>query len=388
MTILLYIALVYLLLTSAILYRNRSDFEPLKSPSHSYFNDEAPGVSICIPARNEESSIERCVRSAVSQEYPNHKVYVLDDESTDGTAEILKSLSGAYPDKLTILTGKKKPEGWLGKSWACHQLSQVATGDILVFIDADTWLDQQTIARLLRTMGHDVIDFATIWPEQNLGTFWEKMAIPLVYFALLTLLPVRYVYRAPKWLPPFLREKVSPLFAAACGQFMAFKRETYEAIGGHASVKDKVVEDVALAKNIKRAGYSMNMYYGKATVNCRMYSSRSELWEGFRKNFLAGFGYNIPFFFAMGLLHFLTFVLPVIALPFLIPTANPKVLIMDLTALGLMLVQRMMINRWFNWNILYSLLHPLGVCWYESLGVRVLLDYVTNESTSWKQRKI
>jgi len=63
-------------------------------------------------------------------------------------------------------------------------------------------------------------------------------------------------------------------------------------------------------------------------------------------------------------------------------------LIMDLTALGLMLVQRMMINRWFNWNILYSLLHPLGVCWYESLGVRVLLDYVTNESTSWKQRKI
>lgn len=388
MTILLYIALGYLFLTTIVLYRNRLDFGPLKSPRHSYFNEEATEVSICVPARNEENAIEGCVRSAVDQQYPNHKVYVLDDESTDRTKEILESLTATHPDKLTILAGKKKPEGWLGKSWACHQLSQAATGEILVFIDADTWLDQQAIPRLVRTMGHDVIDFATIWPEQKMGTFREKIAIPLIYFALLTLLPVRYVYRSPKWLPPFLRKKVAPLFAAACGQFMAFKREAYETIGGHESVKDKVVEDVALAKNIKRAGYTMNMYHGKETVRCRMYTSGPELWEGLRKNFLAGFGYHIPFFIGMGLLHFITFILPVIALPFLIPMASLQLLIMDLSAVLFMIIQRITVDRWFNWNAGYSLLHPLGVCWYESLGIQVLFDYFREEPILWKEREI
>lgn len=388
MMILLYIALVYLLVTGGILLLNRRDFKPLQPSPRHYFDEQASDVSICIPARNEANSIERCVRSAVDQQYPNHHVYVLDDGSTDGTSEILNKLSQTFPDKLTVLSGSPKAEDWLGKSWACHQLSQQATGDILIFIDADTWLEPEATAKTVRAMGHDVVDFITLWPKQKFGTFWEKVVIPLVYFGLLTLLPARYVYRPPKWIPSFIRSEVGALFAAACGQFLAFKRSAYDGIDGHQSVKNKVVEDVALAKNIKRFGYSMKMYHGGNTVSCRMYSSGEELWEGFRKNFLAGFGYNIPFFIGMALLQFITFVLPFLALPFLLFWGSAKLITLCSIAVLLIVTQRAIIDRWFNWKLRYGLLHPLAICWFQALGIRVLADYFGEESAQWKERSV
>ncbi len=388
MILLLYIALGYLILTSGILYLNRKDFKPLEPTPRNYFDHQAPEVSICIPARNEADSIERCVRSAVEQQYPNHKVYVLNDESTDGTTGILDNLAERYPDKLTVIKGKPKPTGWLGKSWACHQLSREATGGILVFADADTWLQPETTAKVVRTMGRDIVDFITLWPEQELRTFWEKTVIPLVYFALLTLLPSRYVYQSPKWIPSVLTKRINPFFAAACGQFMAFKRKAYEDINGHESVKNQVVEDVELAKNIKRAGYKMKMYHGIKTVGCRMYSSGEELWQGFRKNFLAGFGDNLFLFIGMGILHLITFILPFLALPFILAFGTNVTVMLCLAAIALILVQRFIISSWFNWQFRYVWLHPVGVFWFQLLGVQVLSDYLNEEQAQWKNRTI
>jgi len=388
MVTLLYIAVGYLLLTTGILYLNRLDFRPLEPAPKKYFDEQAPEVSICIPARNEANSIERCVRSAVEQQYSNHHVYVLNDDSTDGTTKILEKLSSEFSTTLTVLSGAAKPDGWMGKSWACHQLSEQATGNILLFIDADTWLEPEATSKVVRTMGRDVVDLITLWPEQKLGSFWEKTVIPLVYFALLTLLPTRYVYRLPRWIPNFLKQKVAPQFAAACGQFMAFRRKAYQAIGGHESVKSQVVEDVELAKNMKRAGFKMKMYHGNQTVNCRMYSSSQELWEGFRKNFLAGFDHNIFLFLALGFLHLITFILPALVLPFLLFFATAKALTLCLLALGFMLLQRLIINHWFHWELSYSLLHPLGVVWFQLLGLQVLQDYFNGNSAVWKDRSI
>lgn len=388
MAILLYIALGYLTITSTILYLNQLDFKPLEPTPKNYFDQQAPEVSICVPARNEVNSIERCVRSAVEQQYANQQVYILDDGSTDGTSEILEKLSSEFPSKLTVLSGTTKPDGWLGKSWACHQLSEQATGDILLFVDADTWLEPEATSKVVRTMGRDVVDMITLWPEQKFGSFWEKTVIPLVYFALLTLLPTRYVYRLPRWMPSFLKSKVAPKFAAACGQFMAFRRKAYQSIGGHQSVKNQVVEDVELAKNIKRAGFSIKMYDGKKTVSCRMYNSAQELWEGFRKNFFAGFDHNIILFSIMGLLHLVTFILPVAVLPFLVLFGTTKSVILCLATVALMFLQRYIIDQWFDWKFRYGLLHPLGVGWFQTLGVRVLMDYVNGNSATWKDRAV
>lgn len=388
MMILLYIALGYLLITSGILYLNKKDFTPLPPTPRHYFDEQAPSVSICIPARNEANSIERCVRSAIDQQYPNHRVFVLDDGSTDGTSDILDSLEEQYPQYLTVISGKQKPEDWLGKTWACHQLSEYADGAILIFIDADTWLEPEATGKVVRTMGSDVVDFISLWPMQKLGSFWEKTVIPLVYFALLTLLPTRYVHRSPKWLPAFLKQKVNPLFAAANGQFMAFKRRSYEAIGGHQSVKNQVVEDVELAKNIKQAGFRMKMYHGKNSVSCRMYESQRELWEGFRKNFFAGFGHNPLLFIGMGLLHIITFIVPVLSLPFILMWGSPKLILLCMAALLLMYGQRYIVDRWFGWKFRYGLLHPVGVGWFQMLGVQVVSDYYNEASAQWKNREL
>lgn len=388
MSFLFYIALGYLLITTGILYLNRLDFLPLPPTSNNYFDRQAPQVSICIPARNEAESIDRCVQSAVGQQYPNHKVYVLDDGSTDGTSEILEKLADDFGSKLSVISGTPKPDGWLGKSWACHQLSQQATGDILLFIDADTWLESEATAKVVRAMGRDVVDLITLWPEQKLGSFWEKTVIPLVYFALLTLLPARYVHKLPDWWPSLLKKKLAPAFAAACGQFMAFRRKAYEAIGGHQSVKNHVVEDVELAKNIRRGGFSMKMYHGSNTVHCRMYSSAQELWEGFRKNFLAGFNNNIVLFAMMSLLHIIAFLLPALALPFLLVWGSAKALTLCATAVALMLLQRFIIDRWFQWNPWYGLMHPVGVGWFQLLGLQTLKDYFDDNKVTWKDRAL
>ncbi|SMO78307.1 glycosyltransferase [Fodinibius sediminis] len=381
-----YIALGYLLITSAVLLMNRRDFKPLESVPPSYFARQAPSASICIPARNEEASVERCVRSAVSQQYPDFQVYVLDDGSTDATGTILARLKDQFPNRLTVLRGRPKPDGWLGKPWACHQLAEASREEILLFIDADTWLEPSALSKTVRTMGQDVLDFITLWPSQELGTFWEKNVIPLIYMALLTLLPVRYVRRAPRWIPPFLRKTVAPLFAAACGQFMAFKRESYEQVGGHRSVKDEIVEDVALAKNIKRSGLAMNMYHGSRVVSCRMYRTAQELWQGLRKNFLAGFSHHIPSFMFMALLHAVVFLLPVLSIPLLYD--RDQLLLLFSAAVLLMLLQRMIINRWFDWPMYYALLHPLGVGWFQLLGIQVLRDHLSREAPEWKGRPL
>jgi len=167
MTILLYIALAYLLITSGILYLNKQDFKPPQPTPRHYFDEQAPTVSICIPARNEANSIERCLRSAVNQQYPNFEVLVLDDESTDGTSVILDSLVKEFPNTLNVLSGQPKPDDWLGKSWACQQLSQQASGNILIFIDADTWLKPYSTARIVRSMGQDVVDFVNLSEERQ-----------------------------------------------------------------------------------------------------------------------------------------------------------------------------------------------------------------------------
>lgn len=388
MIYLLYIAAGYLIITSFIFFLNRRDFKPLLPAQKNIYDDRAPLVSICIPARNEETVIGRCVGSALTQDYPNFEVIVLDDESTDRTPEILEQQQKTHPKKLKVIQGKPKPANWLGKPWACRQLADEARGKILVFIDADTWLEKETISKVVRTMGHDVIDFLTIWPQQRLETFWEKNVIPLVYYALLTLLPARYVYKSPKWVPKVFRPAVAPLFAAACGQCMVFKRAAYEAIGGHESVKNKVVEDVALAKRIKEKGFKMKMYHGEDAISCRMYTSRKELKEGFGKNFLAGFNYNISLFVLVALLHIIVFILPFFALPAGIVLSDLSVALLSGFCVLAIIFHRMLLAAWFDWQLSYALLHPVGVLWFQKLGIELIKKHARGEQNNWKGRTL
>ena len=384
MMILLYISVGFLIYTSFILGMNLIDFKCLKNtivPDSS----EKPKVSICIPARNEASVIERCVTSALKQNYPNFEVLVLDDQSTDGTGEILAKLSGII-NNLIHIKGKEKPNDWLGKPWACHQLSEAASGEILIFIDADVWLDEDAIPKAVSELSD--VDAITVWPEQILDSFWEKQVIPLIYFALYTLLPARYVEKEPKWLPAFLRNKLAPKFAAACGQFIAFNKNAYSKINGHESVKDQIIEDVELAKNIKKSGLVLKMLQGVDLVYCKMYASNNELWNGLRKNFFVGFGKNIVFFLLMSILHLIVFVAPFFTFFYGFQTNSVELLIWSSIAIILIFLQRASLNYCFKWDIYSSFTHAVGVLWFQALGIQCLTDHYAKKPVRWKGRKL
>lgn len=390
--LLLAIGFLFLAAITLVLGRNRLQFKGLREERKSQVG---LSVALCIPARNEERNLSRCLDHALEQSYPHTTVYVLNDRSEDATKHILEHYKQRYGEKLQVLYGRPRPAGWLGKPNACAQLAAQAgakdQNDLLLFLDADTWLDTDTVARMAGVFKEERIEFFTVWPEQRSGTEWERMVVPMVYYALLGLLPVKYTERKPRWMPAFFHKRYRAMFAAACGQFMAFRRMAYEAIGGHAAVRNEVVEDVMLARKVMQAGFRMRMYHGVGSVFCRMYDSPKSMFEGFRKNFLAGFDYNVPLFIFMAVLHFITFVLPaMVLLAALVPGAPVSDLSIGLSALLLVLAvfHRLVLAAWMNWPLRYAFTHILGVLWFQRLGIAVLRDYFSDRDVHWKGERI
>lgn len=383
-TLLLLFSVFYLLLTSVILIRNRFELTPLPVPKEN----EDIFTSILIPARNEEKHIQNCIQYACNQDYSQFEVIVLNDNSTDRTIEILEVLERKYPAKLSIINGVEKPAEWLGKPWACKQLADASNGEILLFIDADVTIHPETLSRINSAFRQYNLDMLTVWPRQILKTFWEQTIIPLVYYALVSLLPAIYTYRPPRWMPKFLAVKTRKYFSAACGQFLAFRRESYQLIGTHEAVKNRIVEDVALARLILKRGLRARMFEGFNTVSCRMYTDESEIRNGFRKNFFAGFGYNYLLFLIAAILHLVVFIFPFLIFPYSLLTDAPVWLFLSTVSIAVILLHRLILSIWFNWNPLYSLTHPLGVLWFQYLGIITLRDKFFKNKIVWKDRSL
>ena len=247
---------------------------------------EGPLISVCVPARNEERNIRLCVESLLAQDYPNFEVIVLEDRSTDRTPEILRDLvmgsDGKPPGRkeraplLQILHGTDLPKGWAGKPHALFQASTAARGEWLCFVDADTFLSPNTLSACYAKAIATKADMFTIMTSQILGSFWEKVVMPIV----MTALSVGFSPR--KVNDPSSRD------AIANGQFILLKRSVYDAIGGHERVKDQIVEDKALAEQVKWNGYGLVVANGYAVARTRMYTSLPEMWEGWTKNIYLG----------------------------------------------------------------------------------------------------
>jgi cellulose synthase/poly-beta-1,6-N-acetylglucosamine synthase-like glycosyltransferase len=227
-------------------------------------------VSAIIPARNEEESITRAVESVAAQ--PEiAEIIVVDDQSTDRTAAILAELAARIP-KLKILHTRALPSGWVGKNYAVTLAADVAQGDWLLFTDADTChMAGSTRRALADAVDHNAV-LVSYSPEQELGSFWERALIPFVYCRLSAKFSFARV-NDPK-LPD----------AAANGQFLMILRDVYQKVGGHAAIASEVLEDVALARRVKQAGYQIYFTAPVGIIRARMYRSFSALWQGWTKN--------------------------------------------------------------------------------------------------------
>lgn len=384
-TWLLFFSLFYLLVTSLIFIRNRYDLISLCSSSES---DNKPKISVCIPARNEEETISKLLTSLEKQTWPNYTVHVLDDQSTDRTFDIADSFQRKYPHKFFLHRGEDKPGDWIGKPWACYQLSKKTDGELLIFLDADTEVQPHILEYIANSMDYFSLDMLTVWPRQKLETFWEQAIIPVFYYTLLSMLPAIYVYRIPRWMPKRLRKRMAPKFAAACGQCLAFRRDSYEKIGGHESVKDQVVEDVELAKVIKKNGYTLRMFNGIESISCRMYTNQKEIFKGLRKNFLLGFNNNIPAFIVAGILHLIVFVLPFFTLFLSFVLFDPLIFFLSIASISVILIKRLILATWYKINPLFAFTHPIAVLWFHVLAIVKIRDYYDGRTAEWKGRKV
>lgn len=382
---LLSLALIYLLFTSVIFIRNRYELIPLVN-----YNEQKSKakISVCIPARNEEKTISNLISSLLVQTDMNFDIHVLDDESEDQTPQILRSYKKKAPKKLYIHSGKPKPEDWYGKPWACHQLGEAADGEILLFLDADTQLKPTAVRNIRNSIEYYHLDMLTVWPQQILESFWEKVVIPLIYYGLNTILPVIYVYRKPRWMPQFFYNNFTSNFAAANGQCIAFTKQAYQKIGGHSSVKKEIVEDVKLAKQAKNHDLKLRMFSGVDSVSCRMYTSHSEMFNGLRKNFLAGFDNSILLFVAAAVLHLIVFIVPYAGLIWALINGDAALFFLALSSITLTLLHRLILSSWFYWDPIYAFTHPLGVFWFQWLGLVKLYDFFTGSKTLWKGRNV
>ena len=259
--------------------------------AHSFVNlrtlrtpvrDPAPvaeRVSVLIPARDEAQRIAACLTSVLDQvSVPDLEIVVLDDGSTDGTADIARRVA-AGDARVRVLEGEPLPDGWLGKPHACDQLARVATGGVLVFLDADVVLAPQAVAATVQLLREASLDVVTPYPRQLAETWSERLVQPLLQWSWLTLLPLRLAETSPHH-----------SLTAGNGQLLAVDAAVYRSAGGHRAVRDAVLDDLAFVRAVKSAGGHGGVVDGTGLATCRMYESWPELREGYEKSAWAAFG--------------------------------------------------------------------------------------------------
>ena len=330
---------------------------------------DLPFVSILIPARNEAPVIEKTVRHVLNQTYPNFEVIVLDDNSEDGTGTLAqKAASGDM--RLQVIHGTPLPDGWMGKSWACHNLSQAAQGEILVFTDADVMWQPQALTAIISHFQKTNADLLTIWSQQIMETLSERLTVSLVALVLLGYLPVVMVHHSP-----------FAIFAAANGQCMVWKRTAYETVKGHESVANEVLDDVQHAIIAKKHGLRLRMALSSGLMQTRMYTDWHSVRNGYAKNLLAGYRNSVPLLLLGTVLHWLMFIFPLVMLLF--PTMRLWGILLLILGIGTRALTAALTNQ----PIRDALLMPVSVLLMTIIAAQSIYWYYTG-GPRWKGRVI
>lgn len=263
-----------LTLTLPLMLLRRTRLSKFRPPAP----DEAPLVSIIVPARDEAVNISTCVASLLNTVYPRYEIIVVDDGSVDGTGDIVRILCDHTDERLQLIAGEPLPDGWLGKPWACWQGAQRARGELLLFTDADTRHEEALLGHAVGALQRQRVDLVSVFPRQLMVGFWERLILPHI-FALLTL---RYsdldrVNRTRR-----------PRDVIANGQFILVSREAYDSVGGHQALRAEVVEDQRLAQRLVASGRTIYIGHAQRLMDTRMYRSLGGIVEGWSKNLALG----------------------------------------------------------------------------------------------------
>jgi chlorobactene glucosyltransferase len=336
-----------------------------------------PRMSVLVPARNEEINIEACARSLLAQQYPDFQVLVLDDNSSDRTWPIISQLTVEDP-RLQIYRGEALPAGWLGKHWACHQLAQTANGELLLFTDADTRHHPLTLRQSVSALAAEDADLLTALPREIVVSWAERLLVPLIPWSIVAFIPLGLAYR--------LR---LPVLSAAIGQFMLFRRQAYDQIGGYEAVRHHVVDDLALVRRVKSHGLRWRLADGAQQVRCRMYRNFNEVYQGLSKNLFAAFDYKVlPFLFVWFFLG-CVFWTPLLILASGLTGVQWPAYSMALAGIAIALALMLWgVVEWrFGFPRYLMFFYPITILLSVTIALRSIRLTVTNRAT-WKGRTL
>jgi glycosyltransferase involved in cell wall biosynthesis len=353
---------------------NLRAFAPPPEPSGSL-----PPVSVLVPARNEEAAIERLCRDVLASAGVDLELVILDDASTDRTAETVARVAAADP-RVRLVAGAALPAGWCGKQHACWQLARAARHDTWVFLDVDVSPVPDAIARAVAFLGASGAGLVSGFPRQRTSCLFDWLLLPLIHFILLGFLPLARS-----------RKDNAPGMAAGCGQFFVTTRHAYERAGGHAAIKASLHDGVKLPRAYRRAGLRTDVFDATPIASCRMYERNADVWRGLSKNATEGIG------------------APATILPFTILLAGGQILPFALVAWGLATgfsgwprwaagaavvaaglawLPRVLEAFRFRQSLPSAVAHPIGVAAFLAIQWAALARKALGLKTAWRGRSL
>ena len=336
--------------------------------------DDPPMVSVCVPARDEERGIRACLESLLKQDYPEFEVIVVNDHSTDHTGELIRELA-EKDSRLIALDGEELPTGWLGKPFALHQAFQKAKGEILLFTDADPVFEPNALRTAIFTMQERKLDALTLMPRAEFGSFWERAVQPVIFGFIGSLTRFGKV------------NSQDHKSAMGFGAFLMFKRSAYEAIGGHEGGKADVLEDVLIAKRLKKAGFKLLVADAKRLFSIRMYYGFREIWIGWRKNMFLAMKRSVA-----RALYYVFMVLAFVLTPYLVLGWNVVVgsdlLWIGLSLFGVSMVSAATIKTCDELGLgrINACLFPIGAVVMAAIMINSMIQVLVFSRTEWRGR--
>ncbi|MBI5147385.1 MAG: glycosyltransferase [Thaumarchaeota archaeon] len=366
-------AWVFLIKSMLSSFRNTPYLDKFPQKDH-----KTPKVSVILPARNEEGFIEKCLDSLLDQDYENYEIIAIDDSSTDSTGNIIRDY--AMKDTRVIhVSAKPKPDGWMGKNWACMEGYAVATGEILLFTDSDTTHSRNVISFAVSHLLSRDLDALTAIPKMVCLDNWTRITLPMLSTFLHTRFSALRVNDPSK--------KTGYFF----GSFFIIKKSTYEKIGMHQGVRQEIIEDGALGKKVKESGFKMRMVRGDHLINAIWARDRSTLWNALKRLMIPLYLQNariaVGIFFAVLFLLFMPFPLLAYSSVFFGHSESfPVLFVVSIVSSGLIYAAGMLDARELHIRFWHALCGPLGSLIIVSGFLSGILQANRSMSVSWRGR--
>jgi cellulose synthase/poly-beta-1,6-N-acetylglucosamine synthase-like glycosyltransferase len=337
------------------------NFVQIRTPRHA--SELAETVGVIVPMRNEAENVEGLVATLAAQEGSFH-FYLLDDNSEDATFALLNRYT-AGDTRFTVIQGAALNRKWIGKTWALQQLFEASKEEVLVSIDADVRLNNDAINKAVTALHDSRLDFVSPYPRQIVQSFAERLIQPLLQWSWLTTVPLRFAEKSGQ-----------KSMAVANGQFFVVRRSALVSIGGYESVKHEVIDDVFLARELVKSGFSGTVINGSDIAQTHMYTSWNEIKAGYGKSLNKAFGSIVGAIFVIAFLT-ATSIAPLI----LGLLGNPYGWLGFAAIVG----TRVLSAAKSRGNVLDSVLHPISVI---ALIYLIVYSYLRRGSIQWKGRTV